>query len=298
MPGFTELLRHVAQVYSQKRDAIREQNDSLRDIFTRLQPPGPAPGVHPGPEVLDQAHTELQRQFDARWGGFGGAPKFPHHLPIDHACTAAASVAMARKISKRKHGAIRSWPWPMRSRRSGHGGFALLVDERGNSALRKDLYDKPNCWRSTPMPGSQPATCSGASSSNGGMGDAKCSHPIYDITRRSMPIPKTRKFYVWTAEEIRRLLTADEWETVERRFGLKGTPNFEGRWHLNVHTDHATLALERQCTESDVATMLESARRKLYMARDKRVHPGRDEKILTSWNGLMIKGMARAPGGC
>jgi uncharacterized protein YyaL (SSP411 family) len=75
---------------------------------------------------------------------------------------------------------------------------------------------------------------------------------------------------------------------------LKGTPNFEGRWHLNVRADYATLALERQCTESDVATMLESARRKLYMARDKRVHPGRDEKILTSWNGLMIKGMARA----
>jgi uncharacterized protein YyaL (SSP411 family) len=75
------------------------------------------------------------------------------------------------------------------------------------------------------------------------------------------------KFYVWTAEEIRQLLTADEWETVERRFGLKGTPNFEGRWHLNVRADHATLALERQCTESDVATLLESARRKLIGTR-------------------------------
>jgi len=102
------------------------------------------------------------------------------------------------------------------------------------------------------------------------------------------------KFYVWTAEEIRALLEPEEWEAVERRFGLKGTPNFEGRWHLNVRADYATLALERQCGETDIVALLESARRKLFMAREKRIYPGRDEKILTAWNGLMIKGMARA----
>jgi len=102
------------------------------------------------------------------------------------------------------------------------------------------------------------------------------------------------KFYVWSAEEIRRLLSPEEWDVVERRFGLQGTPNFEGRWHLNVRTDAATLAVRLERLESDVLAQLESARQKLFAAREQRVRPGRDEKILTAWNGLMIKAMAHA----
>jgi uncharacterized protein YyaL (SSP411 family) len=102
------------------------------------------------------------------------------------------------------------------------------------------------------------------------------------------------KFYVWTADEIRKLLTPEEWDLVERRFGLQGTPNFEGQWHLNVSADAAAIAEQTLHPESDVAARLESARRKLYAAREQRVRPGRDEKILTSWNGLMIQAMAHA----
>jgi hypothetical protein len=102
------------------------------------------------------------------------------------------------------------------------------------------------------------------------------------------------KFYVWTVDEIRSLLTPDEWDLVERRFGLQGTPNFEGQWHLNVSAGAATIAEQMLHPESDVGTRLESARQKLFAAREQRVRPGRDEKILTSWNGLMIQAMAHA----
>jgi hypothetical protein len=102
------------------------------------------------------------------------------------------------------------------------------------------------------------------------------------------------KFYVWTADEIQKLLTPEEWDLIERRFGLQGTPNFEGEWHLNVSADEAAIAEQTLHPESDVAARLESARRKLYAAREQRVRPGRDEKILTSWNGLMIQAMAHA----
>jgi hypothetical protein len=102
------------------------------------------------------------------------------------------------------------------------------------------------------------------------------------------------KFYVWTADAIRKLLSPGEWELVERRFGLQGAPNFEGEWHLNVSADEAAIAEQTLHPESDVAARLESARRKLYAAREQRVRPGRDEKILTSWNGLMIQAMAHA----
>ena len=86
----------------------------------------------------------------------------------------------------------------------------------------------------------------------------------------------------------------EEWELVEARYGLTGTPNFEGRWHLNVHADLAALADRFQRTEAEIEAALDAARTKLFAAREKRVHPGRDEKILTSWNGMMIRAMAHA----
>jgi uncharacterized protein YyaL (SSP411 family) len=102
------------------------------------------------------------------------------------------------------------------------------------------------------------------------------------------------KFYVWTADEIRNLLTPGEWDLVERRFGLQGTPNFEGQWHLNVRVTYDAISDELQRPESEIIELLDSARAKLFAARAQRVHPGRDDKILTSWNGLMIQAMAHA----
>ncbi len=80
----------------------------------------------------------------------------------------------------------------------------------------------------------------------------------------------------------------------ERRFGLYHAPNFEGRWHLHVYEPLEGLASKRGPTLEDVQALLESARGKLFALREQRVRPGRDEKILTSWNALMIRGMAIA----
>ncbi|MBI3777807.1 MAG: thioredoxin domain-containing protein, partial [Gammaproteobacteria bacterium] len=303
MPGFTELLRHIAGVYAQKRDAIREQNDSLRDIFSRLQPEAPAPGVHPGPEPLDRAQAELQRQFDARWGGFGGAPKFPHPASIElclHHWEKSASLGkedtqalrMTRDtLAAMAHGGIYD--------QIGGGFCRYSVDERWEIPhFEKMLYDNAqllslyaDAWLATGDPLFQRVAVETA---EWVMREMQSPDGGYYSALDADSEGHEGKFYVWTADEIRALLTPEEWETVEQRFGLKGTPNFEGRWHLNVRTDYATLALERQCAETEIAALLESARRKLFMAREKRIRPGRDEKILTAWNGLMIQGMARA----
>jgi uncharacterized protein len=90
------------------------------------------------------------------------------------------------------------------------------------------------------------------------------------------------------------LLDSQEFAVIEKYFGLDNAPNFEGHWHLHVveHMDNITKVLSLK--KSEVATRLYSARQKLLAVRNKRIWPGRDEKILTSWNGLMIKGMATA----
>ncbi len=303
MPAFTDLLHHVAEVYAKKRDAIREQNASLRDIFSRLQPPGPAPGVHPGPEVLDQAHAELQRQFDARYGGFGQAPKFPHPASIElclhrwarsgrNGAEDREALAMARDtLAAMAGGGIYD--------QIGGGFCRYSVDERWEIPhFEKMLYDNAqllalytDAWLAT---GESRFRRTAVETAEWVMREMQAPAGGYYSALDADSEGHEGKFYVWTAEEIRQRLTPEEWDIAERRFGLHGTPNFEGRWHLNVRAGYDAIADKLQRPESEIVELLDSARAKLFAARAQRARPGRDDKILTSWNGLMIKGMARA----
>ncbi|MEJ2347531.1 MAG: thioredoxin domain-containing protein, partial [Gammaproteobacteria bacterium] len=104
------------------------------------------------------------------------------------------------------------------------------------------------------------------------------------------------RFYAWTREEVRAAVDEEDYELFARRYGLDGTPNFEHKWHLHTFRDLHELAREFSVAEEAVQDRLDGVRRRLFDIRQERVHPGRDEKILTSWNGLMIKGMAVAGG--
>ena len=93
------------------------------------------------------------------------------------------------------------------------------------------------------------------------------------------------KFYVWTREEVQSLLSREEWEAVQGHFGLDREANFEGHhWHLRV----------AQPLAAGAESLGDRAKAKLFAARERRVRPGRDEKILVSWNALAVHGLARA----
>ncbi len=93
------------------------------------------------------------------------------------------------------------------------------------------------------------------------------------------------KFYVWTANQVRALLTAEEWQVAAPHYGLDGRANFEEQhWHLHV----------AQPLPDGARPILDAARAKLFAARAPRVRPGRDEKMLVSWNALAMRGMAHA----
>ena len=103
------------------------------------------------------------------------------------------------------------------------------------------------------------------------------------------------KFYVWTPDSVRALLTADEYKLFAPVYGLDRPPNFENHaWNLHVFRAPQAMAEKLGVDATQATALLASARAKLLAARATRVHPGRDDKVLTSWNGLMIKGMARA----
>jgi uncharacterized protein YyaL (SSP411 family) len=103
------------------------------------------------------------------------------------------------------------------------------------------------------------------------------------------------KFYVWTREEVQALLSAEEYAVAAPHYGLTGAPNFEERyWNLRVAEPLEQVASSLSIPIDAARANLESARLKLFAARERRVRPGRDDKVLTSWNALMVRGMARA----
>jgi uncharacterized protein YyaL (SSP411 family) len=103
------------------------------------------------------------------------------------------------------------------------------------------------------------------------------------------------KFYVWTREEVEALLGPDEYAVVAKHYGLDGPPNFEEHdWNLRVKIPLTAIAAELALPLEACEARLDSARAKLSAARERRTRPGRDDKVLTSWNALMVRGMARA----
>ena len=282
LPGFVEILERVAQVWREQRPAIGEQGEQLRLAFARLQPRPGAAGETLDAEPLRAALEALRAGFDARHGGFGGAPKFPHPTDLE-LCLRRGETAMADTTLRRMcEGGIFD--------QLGGGFCRYSVDAQWTIPhFEKMLYDNgpllallADAWRVT-----------------GEALYARCAEATAGWMQHQMQSPEggyyssldadseheEGKYYVWNANEARALLTAAEWEAVAPHFGFDGPPNFEGRhWHLRV----------AQPLRRGSEALLASARAKLLAARAKRVPPGRDEKVLVSWNALAIRGMARA----
>ena len=102
------------------------------------------------------------------------------------------------------------------------------------------------------------------------------------------------KFYVWTRTEVRAALSPLEYSAFSRRFGLDEEPNFEGAWHAHVFVSIEQVGKELSLESAEVEKLVDAARAKLLAIRAKRVWPGLDDKVLTSWNALAIRGLAIA----
>src|SRR5690606_16031046 len=98
----------------------------------------------------------------------------------------------------------------------------------------------------------------------------------------------------WDADEVRRNVPADSFEAFARRFGLNRPANFEDRWHLHAHRSVEDVANELGLSEAEASQHIDRARASLLEARNARVRPGRDEKVLSAWNGLAIGALSIA----
>jgi hypothetical protein len=301
LPGFVDLMERVAEVYRNRRGEIEQQNQGLMAALGRTVPSGAVHHTELSARPVEEAVAGLLAGFDEDHGGFGGAPKFPH--PTDLALLlrrhATAGDTRAREaailtLRRMAEGGICD--------QIGGGFCRYSVDERWNIPhFEKMLYDNgpllglyADAWR---VSGDALFRRTAEETAGWVMREMQSPEGGYYSSLDADSEHEEGKFYVWDRAEAAAILSADELAVVGRHYGLDGPPNFENRhWHLHVAEplDEVARALGR--TAADCESLLAAARTRLFAARERRVRPGRDEKILTSWNALMIEGMARAAG--
>ncbi|MFQ5661135.1 MAG: thioredoxin domain-containing protein [Gammaproteobacteria bacterium] len=300
MPGFKDILRRVREFFQQEQEAISQQNRSLMEAFQRMQTEpgaGREPALNPRP-LIASIH-ELTQAFDKHHGGFGGAPKFPTPTNIErllhhHELYASDEQILPMALLSLKHMALGGIYDQL------GGGFCRYsVDQQWLIPhFEKMLYDN----------GSLLSLYAGAWQISAEPLFKKVAVETADWLTREMQSPEggyyssldadsegeEGRFYLWTPEQVKALLTADEYDLFSVHTGLDLPANFEGKWHLHISRPIDTLAASFSMDVDAATEIINRIRRKLYDAREQRIRPGRDEKILTSWNALTIKGMAVA----
>jgi uncharacterized protein YyaL (SSP411 family) len=307
MPAFATILQRVSEYYHAQRTELRAQNDTLMDVYGDLTPAPADSGTALTADPLVRARQQLASSFDKSYGGFGDAPKFPHPGSVDrlmrhwHATAITqepdldalymATLTLTRMAESglydqlgggfARYSVDQFWMIPHFEKMLYDNGALLASYAEAalatGDALFRRITNETGEWLLREM--------RDASSGRGGG-----FYSAYDADSEG----HEGKFYVWSREEVQAALAPGEWQLFSRRFGFDQAANFEGAWHLHVFVSIENLAAEFQLDAAEVERRIDGARAKLLAIRGKRIWPGLDDKILTSWNALAIRGLAIA----
>ena len=295
-PGFREILAGVHDAWQNRRDAVFAQADELTSHVIQAA----SSSVTPSPlneDILRGAMRSLIRSADRVHGGFGSAPKFPHPMNLRVALRCwkrfqndeVLDIATLT-LDKMANGGIYDHLG---------GGFARYsTDERWLAPhFEKMLYDNALLV---------PAYLE-AHQITGRADFARLARETLDYVLREMTSPQggfystqdadsegeEGKFFVWSKAEIESLLDPNDARAICESYDVSPTGNWEHKNILNRPNSHDDVAGQLKLAPSELETILARCREKLFAERSKRIWPGRDEKILASWNGLMIAAMAQ-----
>jgi uncharacterized protein YyaL (SSP411 family) len=294
-PGLPKVLAIVIDAYRRKRSEVGENARNLTEHLN--QSTQSAASESPDPGLLEQVFRTLASRFDANEGGFGQAPKFPPSMNID----------FLLRYTYRTHDELALHMAMFTLDKMAYGG---MYDQAGGGFHRystdeywlvphfeKMLYDNAllsrvylDAYRAAKKPLYKRITeetldyvIREMRDSGGGFYSAQ------DADSEGVE----GKFYVWSVDEFRRVVGEDS-DLVAHYFDVTEPGNFEHLNILNVSRPPDVFSKVERIPYTELEAKVEDAKRKLYAAREARVKPGRDEKILTDWNGLMLRSFADA----
>lgn len=295
LPGIIDVLEKIDEHWTKNRSLLEENCAAVMDKLNEIAVP--SAGSLRDDEIFTQAYLMLERSFDTTWGGFGGAPKFPlpHYLSFllrffKKTGMAFALTMVEHTIDLIRRGGIFD--------QIGFGIHRYSVDEMWLVPhFEKMLYDQAMVS----------LACLEASQATGDPRYSAIAGELFDFVQSEMTSPEggfysawdadtngvEGEYYTWTSGEVADILGIDSTDLCCRLFGITDKGNFEG--HNILHQQYALdeFAKRENLDLEDLRSRMEDWRIKLLSARKTRKKPLRDEKILASWNGLMIAALAR-----
>jgi uncharacterized protein YyaL (SSP411 family) len=296
MPSFRRVLDAVNDAYRNKPDAVAQTSRQLREIYAAAGMQARSDGALTS-HALDIAYRGIAQKYDVRHGGFEGAPKFPPTMTLDFLLrywkrtgTDYALEMVTDTFRKMAHGGIYD--------QVGGGFHRYAVDAVWLVPhFEKMLYDNALLIRL------------GAHLWQGTHDDEvrRVTEETVRWVEREMTSPdggfyssldadsggQEGRFYVWTMAELDTVLGKTA-QVVKEYYGVTAGGNFEGRNIFHIRTDISLSAARVGLDRERLGRVIEDAKARLYAARSKRTRPARDEKIIASWNGLMLRGLATA----
>src|SRR5207253_1997723 len=283
MPSFRRVLSAVAEAFSRRPAEVEAKAAQVRDFLEK--PAVPLAAGTLAPALLDEAYARLQREHDPVHGGFGGAPKFPQPMLIEFLLRTSVrrDDAAAQEMAKQT---LRAMATGGMYDQLGGGFHRYSVDERWLVPhFEKMLYDNALLAR---------AYLDGWQLTREAMFRRVAEQTLAFVVRE-MTSPdggffssldadsegEEGRYYLWTPRELKAALGDEEGGAVASAFDVSEEGNFEGRSILHPVT-------------ADASSVMEAARDRLIAYRERRVRPHRDEKVIASWNGLMLRAFADA----
>jgi uncharacterized protein YyaL (SSP411 family) len=299
MPGFPRLLAAASQAYHTNKGEIDRVTRQLAQQMGRTgqMPRGATPLTT---EAMHTAYSQLATQFDPLNGGFGNAPKFPQPMTPEfllryhhHGFNPRALEMVELTLQKMAFGGIYDQVGGGFHRYSTDAYWLVPHFEKMlyDNALLARLY--LHAWQITGNPLYRRIT------------EETLDYVVREMTDAGGGFYSAQdadsegvegKFFVWTPGELQAILGEDA-DLIMGYYGVTARGNFEGANILNVPRDPEEYAYQRGVTEEQLSSAIERARAALLPVREERIHPLLDDKVLTAWNGLMLRAFAEAGAG-
>ncbi len=296
---FKNLLQGLHEAWTDNREVVQAKAVAVAAAIQEKGslPDQPIPFV-PAEDLIEDTVKRYEKYFDSRHGGFGRAPKFPQPSVLEFLMShyqrtkAPLSLAMVRQtLDAMARGGIYD--------QVGGGFHRYSTDSRWLVPhFEKMLYDNAQLLHAYVR----------AYQVTGNEDFRRIAEDIIRYIRREMTSPEglfysaqdaavdeeEGKSYLWTKNELRQVLSKEEYALASRVYGVDGDPNFEGAYILYWPETVAQTAKRQKLETKALLNRIEVIRKKLLATRQKRPQPLLDDKSITSWNGLMIEALATA----
>ena len=303
MPCFREIMTTIHDFYRSRKNDIEEQSKSLKSMWEQMDQGDKNTSAILNALPLDMARKQITSSYDTVYGGFSGAPKFPHPAILERSLR---HWALGKQQQRNDDDILQTAIFTLKKMAMGGlfdhlggGFFRYSTDESWTIPhFEKMLYDNAQllplyvyAYKITGVAFFESIT---RHTADWVIQEMQSPEGGYYSALDADTEGEEGKFYTWSADEVHSLLNEEHYPIFARAYGFDQSANFEGKWHLYKNVDLQDLAKQFELDEEKIAEILKHCRKSLINNQAQRTRPGCDDKILTSWNALMIRGMCIA----